>query len=79
MARHDEALDAHRELLDAPRLRDGARAEACSRNIFDLDLAARDLSSRMGGAGDTWDKVEQPRLAPCGRQLRRVVSRPLFR
>ncbi|WP_371878010.1 FadR/GntR family transcriptional regulator [Shinella zoogloeoides] len=49
-ARHDEALGVHRELVDALRFRDGARAEACSRHI--LDLAARDLSALMGKAGD---------------------------
>lgn len=49
--KRDEALDVHRELVDALRLRDGARAEACSRQI--LDLAARDLSGLIGKAGDT--------------------------
>ena len=49
--KRDEALDVHRELVDALRLRDGARAEACSRSI--LDLAARDLSGLMGGARET--------------------------
>ncbi|EYR80508.1 FadR/GntR family transcriptional regulator [Shinella sp. 838] len=44
--RHDEALGVHRSLVDALRLRDGARAEACSRHI--LDLAARDISGLMG-------------------------------
>ncbi|TAA64878.1 FadR/GntR family transcriptional regulator [Shinella sp. JR1-6] len=44
--RHDEALGVHRALVDALRLRDGARAEACSRHI--LDLAARDISGLMG-------------------------------
>ncbi|MGJ7039214.1 DNA-binding FadR family transcriptional regulator [Shinella sp. BE166] len=48
--KRDEALDVHRELVDALRLRDGARAETCSRHI--LDLAARDLSRLMGDAGD---------------------------
>ncbi|UDF28257.1 UNVERIFIED_ORG: FadR family transcriptional regulator [Roseateles sp. XES5] len=47
---HGEALDVHRELVDALRLRDGARAEACSRSI--LDLAARDLSGLIGKADD---------------------------
>ncbi len=47
--KRDEALDVHRELVDALRLRDGARAETCSRHI--LDLAARDLSRLMGEAG----------------------------
>lgn len=48
-ARRDEALDVHRELVDALRLRDGARAEAYSRAI--LDLAARELSFLTDGAG----------------------------
>ena len=48
-AKRDEALAEHRALADAVRLRDGARAEACSRRI--LDLAARDLSGLMGKAG----------------------------
>jgi len=41
-----EALAVHRELVDALRLRDGARARACSLRI--LDLAARDLSAAIG-------------------------------
>ena len=49
-AKRDEALDVHRDLVDALRLRDGARAEACSRHI--LDLAARDLSALMAKARD---------------------------
>jgi GntR family transcriptional regulator, galactonate operon transcriptional repressor len=49
-AKRDEALDVHRELVDALRLRDGARAEACSRHI--LDLAARDLARLMGQAAE---------------------------
>ena len=44
--RHDEALSVHRDLVDALRLRDGVRAEACSRHI--LDLAARDISGLTG-------------------------------
>ena len=47
----DEALGVHRELVEALRLRDGGRAEACSRRI--LDLAARDLFGLMGNADDT--------------------------
>lgn len=47
-AGYDEALGVHRALVDALRLRDGARAEACSREI--LALAARDLSGLMGGS-----------------------------
>ncbi|CAK7257739.1 GntR family transcriptional regulator, galactonate operon transcriptional repressor [Shinella sp. WSC3-e] len=47
--KRDEALGVHRDLVDALRLRDGARAEACSRRI--LDLAARDLSGLMGRTG----------------------------
>ena len=47
--RQDEALGVHRELVEALRMRDGRRAETCSRHI--LDLAARDLSGLMGGAG----------------------------
>lgn len=50
-AKRDEALDVHRDLVDALRLRDGARAESCSRHI--LDLAARDLSGLMGKADET--------------------------
>jgi GntR family galactonate operon transcriptional repressor len=46
--KRDEALHVHRDLVDALRMRDAARAEACSRNI--LDLAARDLSSLIGKA-----------------------------
>ena len=40
--RHDEALDIHRELVEALRMRNGAAAKACSSRM--LDLAARDLS-----------------------------------
>lgn len=47
--KRDEALGVHRDLVDALRLRDGGRAEACSRRI--LDLAARDLSGLMGRTG----------------------------
>lgn len=47
--KRDEALGVHRALVDALRLRDGARAEACSRRI--LDLAARDLSGLMSRTG----------------------------
>jgi GntR family transcriptional regulator, galactonate operon transcriptional repressor len=47
--KRDEALHVHRDLVDALRMRDAKRAEACSRNI--LDLAARDLSSLIGKAG----------------------------
>lgn len=50
-AKRDEALDVHRDLVDALRLRDGVRAETCSRHI--LDLAARDLSALMGKADET--------------------------
>jgi GntR family galactonate operon transcriptional repressor len=46
--KRDEALHVHRDLVDALRMRDAGRAEACSRNI--LDLAARDLSSLIGKA-----------------------------
>lgn len=46
--KRDEALHVHRELVDALRMRDAVRAEACSRTI--LDLAARDLSSLIGKA-----------------------------
>ena len=46
--KREEALGVHRDLVDALRLRDAARAEACSRRI--LDLAARDLSGLMGRA-----------------------------
>jgi len=46
--KRDEALHVHRDLVDALRMRDAVRAEACSRNI--LDLAARDLSSLIGKA-----------------------------
>ena len=49
--KRDEALDVHRELVDALRLRDGARAEACSRHI--LDLAARDLGRLTGKSDNT--------------------------
>ncbi|QRI65973.1 FadR family transcriptional regulator [Shinella sp. PSBB067] len=49
--RREEALGVHRELVDALRLRDGARAQACSRSI--LDLAARDLSGLMNRTGGT--------------------------
>ncbi len=47
--KREEALDVHRDLVDAMRLRDAARAEASSRRI--LDLAARDLFGVMGKAG----------------------------
>jgi GntR family galactonate operon transcriptional repressor len=46
--KRDEALHVHRDLVDALRMRDAVRAEACSRTI--LDLAARDLSSLIGKA-----------------------------
>lgn len=50
--KRDEALGVHRELVEALRLRDGAKARACSQRM--LDLAARDLAPAMrnrGGAG----------------------------
>lgn len=43
--RHDEALDIHRELVEALRMRNGPAARACSSRM--LDLAARDLSSAL--------------------------------
>ncbi|MFD1328119.1 FadR/GntR family transcriptional regulator [Mycoplana ramosa] len=52
--KRDEALDIHRELVEALRLRDGAAARACSHRM--LDLAARDLAPAMrqrGQAGRT--------------------------
>ena len=43
--RHDEALDIHRELVEALRMRDGPAARACSARM--LDLAARDLAAAL--------------------------------
>lgn len=40
--RHDEALDIHRELVEALRMRNGTAARDCSTRM--LDLAARDLA-----------------------------------
>ncbi|PTM94318.1 FadR/GntR family transcriptional regulator [Mycoplana dimorpha] len=42
--RRDEALEVHRQLVEALRLRDRAAARACSHRM--LDLAARDLATR---------------------------------
>lgn len=47
--KRDEALDVHRQLVEALRLRDKATARACSQRM--LDLAARDLAPAMGKAG----------------------------
>lgn len=43
--RHDEALDIHRELVEALRMRDSAAARECSTRM--LELAARDLASAL--------------------------------
>ena len=40
--RHDEALDIHKELVEALRMRNGAAARDCSNRM--LELAARDLA-----------------------------------
>ncbi|SEM03471.1 FadR/GntR family transcriptional regulator [Xaviernesmea oryzae] len=42
VATHEEALDVHRQLVEALRLRDGAAARQCSQRM--LDLAERDLT-----------------------------------
>ncbi|OLP57606.1 GntR family transcriptional regulator [Rhizobium rhizosphaerae] len=42
VATHEEALDVHRRLVEALRLRDGAAARQCSQTM--LDLAERDLA-----------------------------------
>jgi GntR family galactonate operon transcriptional repressor len=47
--KHDEALAAHRALVEALRMRDGGLAQTCSTRI--LDLAARDLSTVMRPSG----------------------------
>jgi DNA-binding FadR family transcriptional regulator len=47
--RRDEALDVHRKLVEALRLRDKAAARACSHRM--LDLAARDLAPAMRRRG----------------------------
>lgn len=47
--RRDEALDVHRQLVEALRLRDKEAARACSHRM--LDLAARDLAPAMRQRG----------------------------
>ena len=43
----DEALDIHRDLVEALRLRDGAAARAASHRM--LDTAVRDLAPALRG------------------------------
>ncbi len=43
--RHDEALDIHRELVEALRMRNGPAARECSTRM--LELAARDLAAAI--------------------------------
>ena len=47
--RRDEALEVHRQLVEALRLRDKAAARTCSHRM--LDLAARDLAPAMRRRG----------------------------